>query len=463
MTPLWAASVAGKVDVLTLLLKHNADVNSMSDTGSTPLRSACYKTNLDIVKLLIHNNADIKKANYVGGTSLINSVQSVELCELLLRNGAEVNAQDIKGKTALHYAIQEKRLETTKLLLSFGADPFLESSLKDDALQTACLKGATQIFDYLTHTVDYSKERIASAFELLGSTFLDELNKSGRAIYYWRVACEVRRIAGLTKQIQPPKKQFRYASEFTNRAELDAFSLDLDDLRLQSLIICDRVLEAGHETMILRLMSRGNSYAASLQHHHASSLLQYALELRISKDTILHIDSYSTARSLVKLFLEWNDGNTGGVLAEDVLHTTELLLSDLGHCSLLLEVAPVLKSQQENWDRVLKIMSHLLFLFTQLAPAPLLQLPIRRTIHRLVSELDPRTTSRDSLLHLAVSESSNIFFSMAQLFPSVAVAELVLECGARVNANNHLGSTPLHTASTWSNFEQEVRERFIYT
>ena len=463
MTPLWAASVAGKVDVLTLLLKHNADVNSMSDTGSTPLRSACYKTNLDIVKLLIHNNADIKKANYVGGPSLINSVQSVELCELLLRNGAEVNAQDIKGKTALHYAIQEKRLETTKLLLSFGADPFLESSLKDDALQTACLKGDTKIFDYLTHTVDYSAERIASAFELLGSTFLDEHHESGRAIQSWRAACELRETAGLTKQIQPPKKQFRYASEFTNLEELEAFCLDLDDLRLQSLIICDRVLEAGHKTMIFRLIYRGIFYADNEQHQHCSSLWQYALELRIAKDTILHSDSYCTARSLVMLFLSWNDGHNGGVLAEDVLHTTELLLSDLGRCSLLLEVAPVLKSQQENWDRVLKIMSHLLFLFTQLAPAPLLQLPIRRTIHRLVSELDPRTTSRDSLLHLAVSESSNIFFSMAQLFPSVAVAELVLECGARVNANNHLGSTPLHTASTWSNFEQEVRERFIYT
>ena len=184
--------------------------------------------------------------------------------------------------------------------------------------------------------------------------------------------------------------------------------------------------------------------------------------MRISKDTILHIDSYSTARSLVKLFLEWNDGNTGGVLAEDVLHTTELLLSDLGHCSLLLEVAPVLKSQQENWDKVLTITSHLLFLVTQLAPAPLLQLPLRRKIHRLVSELDPRTTSRDSLLHLAVSESSSIF-AQAKPFPSVAVAELLLECGARVLATNHLGSTPLHTASTVCNFKQEVRERFIYT
>ena len=112
------------------------------------------------------NNADIQRPNYNGGTCLINSVQSVELCEFLLKHGANVNAQDIQCKTALHYAIQvgffgiifglikfqeilipyhlqEHRFETTKLLLSYGANPWLESRYRDDALQTACLKVET--------------------------------------------------------------------------------------------------------------------------------------------------------------------------------------------------------------------------------------------------------------------------------------------------------------------------------
>ena len=141
-------------------------MNSMSDTGSTPVRSACFMTHLDIVKLLVTNNADIQRPNYNGGTCLINSVQSVELCEFLLKHGANVNAQDIQCKTALHYAIQvdiqsiqcrisffwveysllisqEHRFETTKLLLSYGANPWLESRYRDDALQTACLKVET--------------------------------------------------------------------------------------------------------------------------------------------------------------------------------------------------------------------------------------------------------------------------------------------------------------------------------
>jgi len=117
---------------------------------------------------------------------------------------------------------------------------------------------------------------------------------------------------------------------------------------------------------------------------------------------------------------------------------------------------------------VLKIISHLLFLVTQLQRVPVLELPLRKKIHRLVHDMDPRTTSRDSLLHLAVSKSNSLkaqnFFEdggVGNLFPSLSVAKLLVECGARVNATNNLESTPLHTASTISNFKQEVLELLL--
>lgn len=46
VTPLWCAAVAGKLPVLKCLVSHGADVNAMSDTGSTPVRSACFMTHL---------------------------------------------------------------------------------------------------------------------------------------------------------------------------------------------------------------------------------------------------------------------------------------------------------------------------------------------------------------------------------------------------------------------------------
>jgi len=154
------------------------------------------------------------------------------------------------------------------------------------------------------------------------------------------------------------------------------------------------------------------------------------------------------------------------VCTEDVIHTIELLLSDLARCSALLEIAPVYKRQQESWDKVLKIISHLLFLVTQLTRAPVLELPLRKKIHRLVHVMDPRTTQGDSLLHLAVSKSNSLKSfedggQMGNLFPSVSVASMLVECGARINATNALESTPLHTASCLTNFKQEVVELLL--
>lgn len=122
VTPLWCAAVSGHLDVLKILMKHHADLNAVSDSGSTPVRSACFMTHIEVVKFMVKNGADINKANYNGGTCLINSVQSPKLCLFLLENGANVKAKDNQNKTALHYAIQEHRLETAKMLIAFGAD-----------------------------------------------------------------------------------------------------------------------------------------------------------------------------------------------------------------------------------------------------------------------------------------------------------------------------------------------------
>ena len=45
-----------------------------------------------------------------------------------------------------------------------------------------------------------------------------------------------------------------------------------------------------------------------------------------------------------------------------------------------------------------------------------------------------------------------------RIFPSPSVVKLLVECGAKVNASNQTGSTPLHTASMVENFNQEIVE-----
>ena len=364
VSPLWCASVAGKLPVVKCLVRRGANVNSISDTGSTPVRSACFMTHLDIVQFLVESGADILRANYNGGTCLINSVQSVPLCEFLLRRGADVNAQDIQLKTALHYAIQEHRFETTKLLLDFGADPHIKSRYGDDALQTACLKVATQIFDHLIGKYDYSAERVAEAYELMGSTFLDEHYDLQTALQYWRRALEIRFKDPLNpihkRNLLPPKPAYNDVTEFTTLEELESLSLDLDAMRIQSLLICERILGATHKDMIFRLMYRGAAYADSLQYQRCIDLWRYALELRIAKDSILHSEACFSAQALVRLFLDLQEKKAAGVMREEVRHedvvkTIQLLVNQLPPAIEALSIRPVFKRQQDNFDKILKV------------------------------------------------------------------------------------------------------------
>ena len=126
---------------------------------------------------------------------------------------------------------------------------------------------------------------------------------------------------------------------------------------------------------------------------------------------------------------------------------------------------------QKAYDTVLKIITHLLHLVTCLHDDTDDEehfVEIRRRIHSVVHLVDPRTTAGDSLLHLSVMKNNTLrsqnLFEEAKFafFPSMEVTKLLIECGAKINALNAQGNTPLHTASVPSNYRHEVRVHFLF-
>ena len=156
-----------------------------------------FSSHLAIIRALVTAGANIHVANHFGGTCLINSVQSAELVKFLIRQGADVNAEDVQHKTALHYAIQEHRLDTAKILVENGADLIKESKYGDDALQTACVKGALSIFNYLLDVHEYPLGRICDAFDLMGASFLLETQDISSSLFFWRKSIELRTATAL--------------------------------------------------------------------------------------------------------------------------------------------------------------------------------------------------------------------------------------------------------------------------
>lgn len=107
-TALHIATAHDRVELVQLLLKHDAAVNSCSDGGWTPLHNACDKGCEAIVKVL-------------------------------LRAGAHINSQLLNGITPLHLAAQGGHTEVVKCLLqrsdlkrrvrdNFGSTPFLRAA-----------------------------------------------------------------------------------------------------------------------------------------------------------------------------------------------------------------------------------------------------------------------------------------------------------------------------------------------
>lgn len=247
VSPIWVASVCGHLETVELLIQRGANVNCLSDTGSTPLRSVCFLCHDDdgpgseseydqqnnhnyqandmlglaeddnddddqfevisrfdsdpyvkIVKLLVANGADVGRANYKGATCLINSLHNYTLSEYILDLGADIDAADYQSKTALHYAIQQGRLQQVRLLISRGANPLLRSSPgDDDALQLACISGHVDIFEYLIKDNErrhyYPPERLIDAYKLLGSSILEIHYDLARVRQLWNYSLVIKR------------------------------------------------------------------------------------------------------------------------------------------------------------------------------------------------------------------------------------------------------------------------------
>ncbi|KAF7350253.1 NACHT and ankyrin domain protein [Mycena venus] len=165
-TGLQAAALAGRLEVVQLLLHRGADVNTggkslaleSSSTNTvfkggyhgTALQAAALVGNLDIVQLLLHGGADVNARGGYYGTALQAAalVGNLDMVELLLHRGADVNAGDGHYGTALQAALYQGQVETAELLLEWNVDVNAKGN-GPTALQAALYGGHVSIASML--------------------------------------------------------------------------------------------------------------------------------------------------------------------------------------------------------------------------------------------------------------------------------------------------------------------------
>jgi len=122
---------SGNLEIVNLLLKHGANPNRGTFTGSsaeflgaTALFYAAGSGNAEIAKVLIDGGANVNVRTKGGFTPLMEAAQSgsYEVAKLLIDRGADPNVKDSKGQTALAVASSGKRSEIQQLLIKAGAN-----------------------------------------------------------------------------------------------------------------------------------------------------------------------------------------------------------------------------------------------------------------------------------------------------------------------------------------------------
>jgi len=129
------AAHAGNLSSVRKLIKEKADVNAISNDGSTALLWAAYHGDADMAKALIAAGASVDVPNRYGVTPLLMASRNgdVDVMKVLLEAGAQATRWHPEGETPLMAAARTGSVDAIKVLLSHGAfinasDPYQEET-----------------------------------------------------------------------------------------------------------------------------------------------------------------------------------------------------------------------------------------------------------------------------------------------------------------------------------------------
>lgn len=144
-TPLHLAAWEGHIDVAAVLIKDGSvDVNRLSGRdGNAPLFCAIAVRSIDVVRLLLRHEAhlSVKAADDTYALHQAAITAQPAMCALLLERGSFVDCKDREGNTPLHYAATIGHVKTVTFLLDEGAEVNARQDRGLTPLHWACQSG----------------------------------------------------------------------------------------------------------------------------------------------------------------------------------------------------------------------------------------------------------------------------------------------------------------------------------
>ena len=454
-TALWIASAKGHFDIVRLLIKHNAEVDSRTSTNSTPLRAAAFMGHLDIVRCLVEKGADVNARNNVNGTPLMATCNNghLDVASYLVKHGANINLQDNDGSSCLHCASERGHVQLVCELLALGAKQTQNLNRLTPLLE-ASNNCKIEMVEWFISRPKCSKEQRIDALELLGATIANDPHAYDikRAFRFMKRGMEERYedpSCPLLKKKMEPVEAYQNRTESQTLEELYLLEGDDHAIQMEGLLVRERIL--GTDNTILRdpITNRG-AFLADLKRYELSVGLwtrakQLAMNYNVPKTLELELLTNTIAERM----------QNGYSLSPKTIENIFGKLID-GRRKLTENLKPGELEEEHKSEVQETLLFHALYLLVMYTKV---QVTLEMKNDNLIDLLqrflclEPRTRDGNTLLHLAVWHKTpvrkDVNLRGVCKLPCVETMKLILYAGCDVNSVNTQGNTPLHLAVTF--------------
>ncbi|CAG0890426.1 unnamed protein product [Darwinula stevensoni] len=476
-TPLRAACFDGRLDIVKYLVEHKANVHLPNKYNNSCLMISAFRGHLEIVRYLLECGVDPNQKAKCGATALHFSAGCghVEIVSELMTYGAEMTYNK-HGMTPLLTAAERTREAVVRYLIQ---RPEVDKERRIEALELLGASFANSkdnyhpslAYHYLKKGEDLCLARTSfclhSRLPLGEGEYAHCLEgfECPRQALFLNFAVEFTSsepyISAMEERLSDPgcivEKPFidpivayDFHQESRTLEELEQIQFDTDALHMESLVIRERILGPYNPELTDPIIYRGAVCADMAQFERCIALWAHALKLRqkiyssVMKDLLRFAQVFS---QMLHVGVELTSGHVLSVLSAgvDELERNHQRLHSLTSNAEDINEAMASDELESNMHTVL----YLLVIAGQLKfpeGDERTQCPVRQIIYRL-NRIPLKTRQGRSLLHLACCASTPVddfHTNDVCRFPCDTTAQLLIECGADVNAMDADRNTPLH-------------------
>ena len=452
-TPLLAAASSNRdcSELCSILLEHKAKIDAVDEDGNQPLHLACKQGHTKTCRLLLFKGADVKAVNKYAKTPLLiaagGNKEYFDLCSLLLEHEADVDAVDADGNQPLHLACKRGHFATGSLLLSHGAD-------------VTALDKQQRIPLYLASESILQSARVGSSYAL----HIAADNGNIQAVQLL-VGCGAD-VNAVNRSNQTPllaaASSNRDCSELCSillehKAKIDAVDEDGNQplhlaCRQGHIETCTLLLSNGADVNAVNRSNQTPLLAAASSNRDCSELCSILLEHKAKIDAMdedgnqsLHLAcKQGHTRTCWLLVSNGADVNAVNRSNQTALHAAASSNRDYSElCSILLEHKAKIDAVDEDGKQPL----HLACKQRHAATGNLLLSHGADVTALDKQQRIPLDLASESILESAIVDDSSHALHIAADNDNIQTVQLLVGCGADVNALNKSGQTPLHTAA----------------